>query len=200
MKKILFLLISLLFLPWRGETGCNLDREWGKAIREIKGETAEEFFRRVNLLGEGKIQLPLLFLLSRLPGEYERESARLGFQAWLRVSFITVFLKWFTGRERPPKDRFHGASFKYDSFPSGHTSTSFALAEVFGERYKKKTLAFLLAGGVGVARVYLKKHHPTDVIFGAFLGWLVGKSVLKKNPQPQTYLLPSGFMVSFGFK
>lgn len=58
------------------------------------------------------------------------------------------------------------------SFPSGHTSSSFAAAAVF-YRYLPKKLGIpsvILAGLIGFSRLYVGVHYPTDVIAGAIMG------------------------------
>ena len=58
------------------------------------------------------------------------------------------------------------------SFPSGHTSSSFAAASVFYKHLPKKLgiPAIVLAGLIGVSRLYVGVHYPTDVIAGCFMG------------------------------
>lgn len=63
------------------------------------------------------------------------------------------------------------------SFPSGHSSTVFALffAVMFSDCSRSwKLLAFCLAGLVGFSRLYLQVHYPTDVLAGACLGSVCG--------------------------
>lgn len=59
------------------------------------------------------------------------------------------------------------------SFPSGHTSTSFAVATALSRAYPKWYVAvpaYLWAGSVGYSRMYLGVHYPSDVFGGAVLG------------------------------
>ncbi len=65
------------------------------------------------------------------------------------------------------------------SFPSGHTSASFAAAATLHQRYGWKIglPATVMAGFVGVARVQARKHFWHDVVAGAAIGeaagWLI---------------------------
>lgn len=63
------------------------------------------------------------------------------------------------------------ASYSYASFPSGHATTAFATALILSFWYPKNTVLFLgLAVLVGLSRVVLGAHFPSDVMLGAVLG------------------------------
>jgi undecaprenyl-diphosphatase len=98
---------------------------------------------------------------------------------------ITVSVRLFMavknmiGRPRPfvtwqnlrcllqPPDRF--------SFPSGHTMTAFAAATVYALLIPGAALFFLpLATLIGLSRIFLGCHYPTDVLVGALLGSTIG--------------------------
>lgn len=61
------------------------------------------------------------------------------------------------------------------SFPSGHTGAAFAAAgAMYARRVRLWPLWVLLAGAVGLSRLYLYVHFPTDVAAGVLLGWCCG--------------------------
>ncbi|HSB80711.1 MAG TPA: phosphatase PAP2 family protein [Candidatus Methylomirabilis sp.] len=63
------------------------------------------------------------------------------------------------------------ASYAYASFPSGHATTAFATALILAFWYPRQTGLFVgLAILVGLSRVVLGAHFPSDVLAGAVLG------------------------------
>jgi membrane-associated phospholipid phosphatase len=62
------------------------------------------------------------------------------------------------------------------SFPSGHTGSSFASAWVLYRTLPKRfgIPALILAGLIGLSRLYLGVHFPTDVLFGVISGIFSG--------------------------
>lgn len=85
----------------------------------------------------------------------------------------TLLVKSATGRLRPD-----GSS--NDSFPSGHTATSFAAAEFLKQEYKDVSpwigyAGYAVAGATGIFRLYNNRHWVSDVVAGAGFGILSTK-------------------------
>ncbi|MCF6170776.1 MAG: phosphatase PAP2 family protein [Bacteroidales bacterium] len=118
-----------------------------------------------------------------------RQIALGGAQVFVMTAVSTQIIKHLGHRHRPYNDepanpRLWEGPFKgweYTSFPSGHTSTAFALASFFSSVYKDKIwvgiLSYGIATGVGLSRVYDNKHWASDVLAGAALGYAIGKTV-----------------------
>jgi undecaprenyl-diphosphatase len=94
---------------------------------------------------------------------------------------VTALAKRLIGRGRPGLFETEGllsfqpnwAEWSQQSFPSGHATTAFALAAVIGFLSPRWFPAVLgLAVLIGVSRVALGAHYPSDVVAGAFVGVL----------------------------
>ena len=109
----------------------------------------------------------------------------------IATGIITPAIKFITGRARPRENlgaaKFHPFSLSYSSnssFPSGHTTQAFAVASVVANHYEESWVAYssyTVAGLVGAARIYHDAHFASDVLAGALIGTLVGKSVVAHN-------------------
>lgn len=133
------------------------------------------FSRALSRSGDGTLQLLLPSLIWAIDGE----SGKRLFMATVVVFAIERPLYWCLKngcqRRRPPEaiPSFQSVVTASDrfSFPSGHTCAAFALATLVTLHYGALAAPlYLWASGVGLSRVVLGVHFPTDTLAGAALG------------------------------
>ena len=99
--------------------------------------------------------------------------------AWLLSGVIHHAIKIVLGRYRPRylfSENWYGINplninIAHNSFPSGHTQTIFAITIGLTLLYPRLGIFLVpLAVSVGISRVVLIAHYPSDVLFGAYLG------------------------------
>jgi membrane-associated phospholipid phosphatase len=131
---------------------------------------------RTGATAGGSAMVPLvgaLFVAGRFSPQGRFRSATYDFaQAMIVNGAYTGILKYSVQRTRPD-----GSDSL--SFPSGHTSTAFSLAAVANHHYgwKVGVPAYVLASGIGLSRIESNRHHLSDVLAGATIGLIVGRTV-----------------------
>ena len=87
---------------------------------------------------------------------------------------LTQTLKYTVRRERPDGSDKH-------SFPSGHASTTFAVATVLERHlgWKGALPVYLFSTYVATSRLHDNRHNLSDVIFGAAVGIISGRTVTR---------------------
>ena len=127
-----------------------------------------------------------LFLLGHMHNDdQKRETGILAGEAAIGALADTEIFKYAAGRERPFTGTSPGRFFVGgDSFPSAHSSVSWAIASVIAHEYPgwlTQFLAYGTAGGVSAARWAGQKHFFSDVAIGAALGWYMGRQVYRAH-------------------
>ena len=119
-----------------------------------------------------------------------KETGEMLGEAVILTDATTFVLKEAIGRARPfvsgDKGSFRPGQFKsdYDSLPSMHTSSSFAMASIMAatsESLSAKVLYYSAATFVGFSRIYQDKHWTSDIILSAAIGELCGRVVTSQH-------------------
>ena len=162
----------------------------------------EEMMRDFTALGGYAILAPLTCSVAAyLWIRKQHQVALLVLVATLGGILLSTALKSYFDRPRPDLVP-HGSYVLTKSFPSGHAmmaaTTYLTLGAILAEAEKKRALRvfFLcmgvaIAGLVGVSRVYLGVHWPTDVLAGWVAGavwalscWMLAHTFDTRNREP----------------
>ena len=196
--------------PFRGSTyGSRTVRKYGIPFLLLSGaaiatdpwtadllpNTTEQtkWSRRVSQIGAAYTLAGICggsYLLGHVGGnDHLKETGWLGLQAIAHTQIFVFALKQATNRVRPATHDKHPTFWRGgDSFPSGHSATSFAVATVFAYEYRHHIAvpitAYSLATLVAFSRFSGQKHWVSDVFVGGSMGFLIGRFVYKNHHNP----------------
>lgn len=140
-----------------------------------RSESLDRVFELGESVGSGWAQggaALATFIVGRATGNRRVQSVGADLvQAQIVTSVMTQGLKLAVDRTRPDDGRF--------SFPSGHSSGTFATATVLHRHFGWKVglPAYGLATYVAASRLQENRHFASDVIFGAAIGIVAGRTV-----------------------
>lgn len=141
----------------------------------------DQFFIGITQLGD----MGLLWIVIGLIFLFQKKHRSLGLMIILSLvgSLIVTngLLKNFIMRPRPYSvwsiDLLIEKNPEY-SFPSGHTSAAFAAAwMIYLNKKKLGIYVLVIAILMGLSRIYLFMHYPTDILGGAVIGILIAEGV-----------------------
>lgn len=153
-------------------------------VNARNGPTADVFFTYATYLGDGAffVIVCLIVLI------YDRRAGAMAFASFAVSGLTSLFLKMIVFPDSPRPLKFFEHStyeyhlieglhiYSYNSFPSGHTTSAFALFSLLAFLDERKgrgwfflTLAFL----TGYSRVYLFQHFVEDAYVGSLVGTMV---------------------------
>jgi undecaprenyl-diphosphatase len=144
------------------------------------GRHSDRYIGLVSDLGEGAGWAFAGLWLAALDGRRGRRAAIASTAGAALSTYVAQrLLKPIFRRNRPwftrEAARVVGGKTPDHSFPSGHTAASFAAATALGMAYPSaRPLLYATATAVGLSRIHLGHHFPTDVLAGALLGTGVG--------------------------
>ena len=174
---------------WLNDFFAGFDESITLAVHKLytlAGGFFTPFFEGVSVLGKGGIFLILLSVLLMLYRPTRRFGTSMLLGLTIGFAITNLFLKVAIARPRPYTDtdsvfyqlwltvNQHTESDK--SFPSGHMTAACAsmIPLVILARPWQKILAALFAILMGLSRIYLCVHFPSDVLGGLIVGLFAG--------------------------
>ncbi len=185
---------------WINTVFANFDTAITLFIHQLYGLAGgilTPFFEFISFLGHDGIPLIILAVILMCFKKTRRFGIAMGISLAIGALITNCVLKVVIARPRPYADQnsiyyaiwqkvgMHTESDK--SFPSGHTTAAFAaMTAVYltGNR-KYSWTAFIFAFLMGISRIYLAVHFPSDVLGGVIVGLfagIVGTLIASKLP------------------
>lgn len=169
------ILLTIAFLVWILETkkGAFL------LLNPFHSGFLDFIFIGITLIGDGFFSIAVCVSLFVIKRKY---LAFLVFVSFATSGIFAQVLKYFISEARPAlllqKSNYpyfieNVTLHNFHSFPSGHTTSAFALFAVLAFAVKNKNYSFLflvLGGLVGYSRIYLGQHFISDVAIGSLIG------------------------------
>jgi len=164
-------------------------QDWAQENRSSVSDRVSEFAKP---FGDGRYILSglgALYLYAHLfEDEKAQRTALLSLKSFVISGLLVQALKFTGHRHRPtsgdPYNTWDGPSFSTSnlSFPSGHSSSAFAIATVIASEYRDKAFVLPLAYGIAtltvLSRVNDNAHWASDVFFGAIVGYFTAKAII----------------------
>jgi membrane-associated phospholipid phosphatase len=187
---------SLYWLAGGGALALAVHPEDKKINARMAGHDA--LFKGGKYIGSTQVLLPAAFatyLIGRGTGSPRAEHLGMDeIEALLLAEGFAQGLKVAVRRKRPPE--LDGTQSNTYSFPSGHATLTFAGATVLQQHlgYRAAIPTYLVASWVAVSRLHDNRHYASDVVFGAAMGVMIGRSVTwhGRNFYGSPMLVPGG--------
>lgn len=153
-------------------------------LYQLGGDLMTTIMEIISLFGKSGIFLILLSLTLTFFKKTRRYGTAMCIGIFLGAVFVNLYLKIAIARPRPYTTEFYqqlwmlvGQNVESDfCFPSGHTNATFAAMIPLFVLGNKKVSWLALVFGVlmGISRIYLCVHYPSDVIGGMITGTIAG--------------------------
>jgi hypothetical protein len=184
----------------------SMDGQIRHAFSKNRSSSNDHLSDTLEKFGNGGYEIGFLSVYGAAGYFFKRSemtgTAMLAAESFAAANAAGTVVKIVAGRARPYTGEGKG-SFRpfrtktgHTSFPSGHTTSVFSVASVFSARYKSPVvgiIAYSLASGVAMQRVYGEKHWASDTFAGAVLGTVVCRAVVKSveaAKEKPAYFLP----------
>src|SRR3990170_71849 len=163
------------------------------SVEFVKSPYLNDIMSWLSYLGKGWVQALFCLILIAIGLIIKKDekivnAGKMGIYAVAASGILSQIIKHIIGRPRPKVLEAFGFSLGpsiipgFDSFPSGHATSSFAFAYTLSTFFP--WMRYLLYGYallVCISRIYVGAHFPSDVFAGILLGTWTGRMVATKG-------------------
>ena len=151
----------------------------------VRNDFLTPIFKFITSLGDEGFVWIAIALILMLRKEHRKAGISVGISLLGSLLFNNMLIKNLVRRVRPYRV-LEALTILIEepgefSFPSGHTSSSFAAGVVLFLLLPRKegVSAMILAFLIGISRLYVGVHYPTDVLGGMVMGTLLAIGAVK---------------------
>lgn len=158
-------------------------------LRAVRGVALSPRAERTVLIYTRAGEHGLLWLAVCLAGAAASRRRRRAYLGAARTVFgaylLNIALKYVVRRRRPTLENLPALSTTVTSlsYPSAHATTSFAAARLLARDCGlPRAPVYAAAAAMGLSRVYVGVHYPSDVAAGAILGTAIARAAERRLP------------------
>lgn len=195
-RSVHFVALVAVFLAFTGIVASGLtltvDDAVSRYFKSLQGNPSLDFVM-VTITGSGDVTTLLVFGIIITIIRRTRKIGMVFLIALVALAVTIMYLKPLIGREIPPYGFNPAIDFPENmgiesdslapiaaglSYPSGHAARATALAFIVGYAVYRKSkkwacLLWLFPVLIGITRVYVMQHYPTDIVGGFLFGMIV---------------------------
>lgn len=190
---LIVVFLALGFMVKSSSEGILFDMLIMNAIHSSDTPNVFEFMKLISLLGSGTFLIGIMsFIIIYNFIKKNYYIAQLLLASTLGSFILNFLLKILINRTRPLE--FFLVEQSGLSFPSGHSmvaaSMYLTIAYILSEKYKdKKLIIYIISWTIillmGISRLFLGVHWPTDIIAGFIMGYLIYRLIIKIIKKPR---------------
>lgn len=167
----------------------SMDNRIDTSFDRLRGnKIADRLFYTASALGDHGLiwtQLAAVRYLRATKRIDQKIAVRAVAVAGVESFLVNIVMKSIFQRKRPVDNTTHPLPLRTpltSSFPSGHSTAAMCSSVLLAQGDSWWPFYYIIAVIVAVSRIYVRKHHPSDVLGGAIIGVILGVLGRKIHP------------------
>ncbi|MDA8400290.1 MAG: phosphatase PAP2 family protein [Actinomycetota bacterium] len=156
----------------------SFDLKVDLAFDRLRGRRSYDLlFYGASAVGDHGILWVLVSVVRGVRPEHRRRAKRTIIATGIESVLVNLLFKSLFRRHRPEHNGPRPLPLRIprtSSFPSGHTTAAFCAAALLAENDPLWPAYYVMASVVAASRIYVRIHHPSDVLAGIAVGTALG--------------------------